>query len=366
MASTTFARNALILSVVLGLALANPLPQVQTQSTDTTEVPLLPYNVTYTSPSLDEIATLKVVTPVGAECYLMGNTNLYPLGLRVGVYLQWFATIFANFFVPAVARRMRGLNTLFQLGIFGGLCYSVTNLPTLDGLEAFILLTLCVGSINALITSPNMNVRVTRLGSISRLVVFLAVFVFGAWFWFSGVNELARTGCTQQIQFLFFWKVHLYHWFKQFSEAVMIISAVSVLTALVWELFQFSTVFRSLGAKSVFFGILDGTLCKDSILGGILLQEKYAWVSGALLVIVFTVMAAFIVTVEGALKHSGASYVFTLESPTELIPFVIGMFSLANVSLGMAMSTMRVVNQGRSLTPEDKEMGSRPSTGHPM
>ncbi|KAF3938004.1 hypothetical protein ABW19_dt0208154 [Dactylella cylindrospora] len=310
---------------------------------------------------------MRIVTPIGAECFLLGNPNLYPLGLRVGIYLQWFATIFANFFVPSVAASMRGINTLFQLAVFSGLSYSVANMQDIDGIEVFILLTLCIGSITALITSPNMEVRVTRIGSIGRLVVFFAVFVLGAWYWFSGYRGVAITACTQQIQFLFFWKVHLYHWFMSFSQATMIIGAIAIAGALAWELFFLSTVFRIQGSRPCMTKILQGTLHKDSVLGGVLQQEKYAWVSGALLVVILTVAAAFIATVEGTLKYSNTMLTFDLGSPTELVPFIVGLFSLIKVIVGMASGAMKVFNEGmsRSATPEGKEMESRPSTGHP-
>jgi len=359
--SSTLAKNILILSLGLGLAIATPVPQTSTSDVQQT----MTNGTTMANPSLAEMETLRIITPVGAECFLMGNPAYYPLGLRLGIYLQWFATIFANFFVPSVARQMRGINTLFQLGVFCGLSYAVTNMAALDGIEGFILLTLCIGSITALITSPNMDIRVTRVGSIARLSIFLAVFIFGAWYWFIGMNYMAKTACTQQIQFLFFWKVHLYHWFQKFSEAVMVIGSIAISVALGWELFGLFTVFRSQGAKSTSWAIIEGKLHKDSFLGGILQQEKYAWISGALLVILTVAMAAFVVTVEGALKYSNTYYVFDLESPAELIPFVIGMFSVGNVVVGMFMGTMDVVNKARSMSPVEKELGSRPSTGRP-
>ncbi|EPS36958.1 hypothetical protein H072_9556 [Dactylellina haptotyla CBS 200.50] len=357
--SSTY-RNLVFLAIA-GLAMAIPAPMPQYDSAPQNVV----VNETANGPSLAEMETMKVMTPVGAECFLMGNPNLYPLGLRLGVYLQWFATIFANFFVPTVAPSMRGINTLFQLAVFSGLSYEVTNMQAIDGIEAFILLTLCIGSITGLITSPNMDVRVTRIGSIARLLVFLAVFMFGAWYWFTGYSYTAMTRCTQEIQFLFFWKVHLYHWFMNFSQATMILGAIGITGALAYEVFFLSTIFRMKGLKPCVTKILQGTLHKDSVLGGVLQQEKYAWVSGALLVVIVVVTAAFIVTIEGALKYSHTWLTFDLGSPVELIPFIVGLFSLIKVFLGMATGAMKVINEGRSRseTPEGKEMSSRPSTG---
>ncbi|KAK6528901.1 hypothetical protein TWF694_004130 [Orbilia ellipsospora] len=355
--SSTY-RNLALLAIA-GLAAASPMPQYD--SAPQTVV----VNDTAGAPSLAEMDTLKSFTPVGGECFLLGNSNLYPLGLRLGVYLQWYATIFANFFVPSAAPSMRGINTLFQLAIFSGLSYEVTNMTAINGIEAFILLTLCIGSITSLITSPNMDIRVTRVGSIARLMVFLAVFMFGAWYWFTGYRYTAITRCTQEIQFLFFWRVHLYHWFMSLSQAVMILGSIVITTTLAYELFFLVTIFRMKGFQPSVTKIFQGTLNKESMLGGVLQQDKYAWVSGALLIITVVIAAAFIVTVEYALKYSNTYLTFNLGSPVELIPFIVGLFSLIKVSLGMATGVMKVVNEGRSRseTPEGKEMNSRPSTG---
>ncbi|KAJ6262359.1 hypothetical protein Dda_3167 [Drechslerella dactyloides] len=354
-------RNIILLAAV-GIVAANPLPQYDDG------VPKNAPAVNETAvdgPTLAEMSSMKIMTPMGSECFLMGNPSLYPMGLRVGVYLQWFATIFANFFVPSVAPSMRGINTLFQLALFSGLAWAITNLPSLDGIEAFMLLTLCIGSITALITSPNMDIRVTRVGSIARLLVFLAIFMFGAWFWFTGYRYIAMSKCTQQIQFLFFWKVHLYHWFMSFSQACMIIGCIAIAGALGYELFFIIAIFRMQGSKPTMTKILQGTLQKDTVLGGVLQQEKYAWVSGALLVIIIVVAAAFIVTVESALKYSNVVLTSDLGSPVELVPFIIGLFSLLKVIVGMASGASKVFSEGmsRSGSPDlGKEMNSRPST----
>ncbi|KAF3906293.1 hypothetical protein ABW20_dc0103028 [Dactylellina cionopaga] len=357
----SYTYRALIFLAIAGAALAIPAPMPQYDS----EPQKVVVNETAGAPSLAEMGTMKIITPIGAECFLMGNSDLYPMGLRAGVYLQWIATILANFFVPSVAPSMRGINTLFQLAVFSGLSYEVTNMHALDGIEAFILLTLCIGSITTMITSPNMDIRVTRVGSIARLLVFLAVFMFGAWYWFTGYKYTAVTRCTQEIQFLFFWRVHLYHWFMGFSQAVMILGAISITGALAYEIFFLITVFRMQGFMPTTNKIIQGTLHKDSLLGDVLQQEKYAWVSGALLMVILIAVAAFIATIEGALKYSNTYLTFDLGSPVELIPFIVGLFSLVKVIVGMASGAAKVFTEGnsRSETPEGKELTSRPSTG---
>ncbi|KAF3090951.1 hypothetical protein TWF569_002564 [Orbilia oligospora] len=357
--SSTY-RNLLLLAVA-GLAIATPLPQYDSEPQRAI------VNETAGSPSWAEMDTMKVITPIGAECFLMGNPHVYPLGLRVGIYLQWFATILANFFVPSVASSMRGINTLFQVAIFSGLSYEITNMDALDGIEVFILLTLCIGSVVCLITSPNMDVKVTRAGHIARLFVFLGIFMFGSWYWFTGYKFTAMTRCTQEILFLFFWKVHLYHWFMGFSQAVMIIGCLACAGTLGYEIYYLTNIIGNDGFKPTLSKALQGKLHRDSALGGVLQQERYAWVSGALLVIIFVITAAFIATVEGALKYSNTLLTFNLGSPVELIPFIIGLFSLLKVFVGMVAGAAKVINDGmsrsRSETPEGKELSSRPSTG---
>src|SRR4051794_24381218 len=98
MSSAYRASAILLLSFGLSLALATPVPQATGTSTGSTSSTTMATQSQGPSPA--EMETLLIMTPPGSQCFLLTNEQLYPLGLRAGLYLQWFATIFANFFVP--------------------------------------------------------------------------------------------------------------------------------------------------------------------------------------------------------------------------------------------------------------------------
>ena len=282
-----------------------------------------------------------------AQCNLYANAQLYPLGFRIGFYLQWFATILASFFVPKASSSQRTATTLFQLATLAGVCYASKNLM-IDSIEAFILLSLSLGGgLAAMIRSPNLDIRITRVGTLCRLVILLAAFIYGGWFWFQGHKYMMHSSCTNQIQFVFFWKVHLYHWFASLCKAIVIIGSIATGVAILYEFFLFINCFRMGGLRPTVNSILDNSLIKDSVLGGVLLQEKYAWISGALLMVTMVVVAAFITTIESALKYSHAGNVGNIGTVTELVPFLFGLWNLAKVFLGLIKASYNAIYGNR-------------------
>ena len=53
-------------------------------------------------------------------CGFRGDENVYGLGIRLGVYLQWLTSCLAYNFVADEAVTLRGVNTCFTLANFAG------------------------------------------------------------------------------------------------------------------------------------------------------------------------------------------------------------------------------------------------------
>lgn len=53
---------------------------------------------------------------------LVGNPDLYGLGVRVGLYAQWTATLVTTVLDPANEAALRLLNLVVQTAVFLGLC----------------------------------------------------------------------------------------------------------------------------------------------------------------------------------------------------------------------------------------------------
>jgi hypothetical protein len=53
-------------------------------------------------------------------CSFKGDEDTYGLGIRVGIYVQWFIMNYANIFALDEAANMRSINIGFAIAIFAG------------------------------------------------------------------------------------------------------------------------------------------------------------------------------------------------------------------------------------------------------
>src|SRR5579871_5463152 len=75
-----------------------------------------------------------------APCMLNGNSDLYGLGIRLGVYFQLISTLLANHFLPDALREAWDANTIFLVSIFIAMIKTSVNVNSLAAPEAFIML----------------------------------------------------------------------------------------------------------------------------------------------------------------------------------------------------------------------------------
>ncbi|KAH8812416.1 hypothetical protein F5884DRAFT_855713 [Xylogone sp. PMI_703] len=79
------------------------------------------------------------------KCYgFEGNGDLYGIGIRVGVYLSWFATLIANAFVQSRVSDLSDTNTLFILSNLIALIYASSK-QTIQSVESFIVMNMFLG-----------------------------------------------------------------------------------------------------------------------------------------------------------------------------------------------------------------------------
>lgn len=74
-----------------------------------------------------------------------GNSDLYGLGIRLGIYLQWISSLLTNSLLPTTVSDLLDTNSIFLFAVFIAIAVA-TNLPGgLHPVEAFIMLQLCFG-----------------------------------------------------------------------------------------------------------------------------------------------------------------------------------------------------------------------------
>ena len=81
-----------------------------------------------------------------------GNSDLYGLGIRIGIYLQWISSLSTNVLLPSGVSDSLDTNSIFLFAIFIAVA-NATNPPGgLHPAEALIMLQLCFGYLLSVLT----------------------------------------------------------------------------------------------------------------------------------------------------------------------------------------------------------------------
>lgn len=74
-----------------------------------------------------------------------GNSDLYGLGIRLGIYLQWISSLLANSLLPTTVSDSLDTNSIFLFAVFIAIAVATNLSGGLHPVEPFILLQLCFG-----------------------------------------------------------------------------------------------------------------------------------------------------------------------------------------------------------------------------
>jgi len=152
-------------------------------------------------------------------CAIIGNSDMYGLGIRLGYYLQWFGSILAAWIAPGEVEALRMTNGLFVAATFLALLVQVgQNRPPQDGgdlqtVEIYIVLLLIFGSSLALV--PILLWRFTtgfdpekdptrwprakppsKVFNFLYILLLMAVLAFQIWYWNTRVIQDNTPGCS--------------------------------------------------------------------------------------------------------------------------------------------------------------------------
>lgn len=180
------------------------------------------------------------------KCTIAGNSDLYGLGIRIGVYSQLLSTIVTNHFLPRSVSSNAVANLIFLLALILAVIRSVSNHQDFYAAECFVVLQLILtfffsytegwiflfaefwtafldghlppAMIKHKLRQPGnfeglsryfselgqAYTSVTLLQTTSHGLLSLAASTLSFWFWVAGVRSLkhAATGCTTYV-FLF-------------------------------------------------------------------------------------------------------------------------------------------------------------------
>lgn len=236
-----------------------------------------------------------------------GNSDLYGIGIRIGVYLSWYTSLTANLWANTFVDELSDTNTLFILSNIVAVTFGASR-HAVSSVEAFIVLCIFAGyffgswtvaglRVGAFCTSTasetkfdGRTVRIYKhlyfrfLGGFSvagfalRLCLVLAAAAFSTWFFFHGADVLRKDMCGYKI-FLFgahplFGPVRRF--LKVYSVLVCVLLGIIYMPAFIYLFIYVMVPVTGMIAMAICCAILCGKedqlscgkVCAAAILGG--------------------------------------------------------------------------------------------------
>jgi len=171
------------------------------------------------------------------ECQIDGNQDLYGLGVRVGLYAQWVATLLATLLEPETEGPYRVANLIIQSSIFLGLCTQSGSGYSVVG--AVITQYLLFGSLSSL-TGDGIS-HFSHFSGIFRVLFYTAVSAYGCWFWFLGVDTMSQPTCPEIV---FFGDITVHGGFRTLGKVASVTGLILCVAFLCISVYTTSRRFR--------------------------------------------------------------------------------------------------------------------------
>ncbi|XXG96430.1 hypothetical protein Hte_002713 [Hypoxylon texense] len=157
------------------------------------------------------------------SCPIEGNSDLYGLGVRLGLYLQFIALILAR---PSAKRAFDNINTAtiaFILANFVVLIQQTVR-RELYAPEAYLLFYLLVPQL--VVNVFGTNLRSIDYRGVIAIMLWGAFAFYYSWFWWVGLDTMKRSTCEDEFGF-FFTRVSLRGWFRTFNKVIWTIANIA-------------------------------------------------------------------------------------------------------------------------------------------
>jgi hypothetical protein len=177
-------------------------------------------------------------------CAFDGNADIYGVGVRIGLYLQWFATLLVTLYMRSLLPFVRTVNLVFQAALMIGVA-SEHQRDNIRAIEPIIALWLCFGALSSL-TGDGFSPFGTSSGTF-RVLLYAGISGYTVWFWFVGIDGLLQQDCEY---IALPTSITIDGWFRRFNQ-VLSVFGVSIcfllfaIAILVCLPYNFSTIITS-------------------------------------------------------------------------------------------------------------------------
>ncbi|RPB26739.1 hypothetical protein L211DRAFT_835076 [Terfezia boudieri ATCC MYA-4762] len=173
--------------------------------------------------------------PYWAECGFDGDQDMYGLGIRIGYYVQWIATVLGAYYTPQIVSSAFEANAIFNIGMLAGLVYSTMRRNNMFVVEPVMVLGFSIGgAIVGLLDPKNVHNPKSLKSLRARLVhlcgtgaLSLPLLTYWTWYSFYGMSTMQYNHCARYTFFIV--KIDIWSpWFRYFMRIATIISLVGL------------------------------------------------------------------------------------------------------------------------------------------
>ena len=93
---------------------------------------------------------------------LQGNPDLYGLGIRIGIYLQWISSLLTNVFLPSSVSDSLDTNSIFLFAVFIAVANATKSAgvePLLGPIGGFVMLQMCFGYVLSVMSITGLRIK---------------------------------------------------------------------------------------------------------------------------------------------------------------------------------------------------------------
>ncbi|KAF8430374.1 hypothetical protein EV426DRAFT_15566 [Tirmania nivea] len=169
------------------------------------------------------------------QCGFDGDQDMYGLGIRIGYYVQWIATVFGAYYTPKIVSSAFEANAIFNIGMLAGLVYSTMRRNDMFVVEPVMVLGFSIGgAIVGLLDPKNVHNPKSLKSLRARLVhlcgtgaLSLPLLTYWAWYSFYGMSNMQYNHCARYTFFIV--KIDIWApWFRYFMRVATVMSLVGL------------------------------------------------------------------------------------------------------------------------------------------
>jgi hypothetical protein len=268
--------------------------------------------------SIAPAAAYTVYAPEPGSCRIIGDPDVYGIGIRLCYYLQWVATILASWIAPEQNSIARTSANTVTLGVLASNFRSAQH-GSLIAVEWYIVLWMTF-----VLSATNLPKRSEISGSFSlsvQLLLWSVKLLAQPWVYFRAFNTGHKDGCSAFV-FLFA-KINVYHngW-RIFGKVASILGVVVVVG-----------VFLPLAVYFFYAGVRSKYEGDESFARPVIYQATTTTILKLALGAISIAVIEMTIKVNSVDLSAGPLY-----SGGQLIPFVVGLVSIFATFVGACSS----------------------------